>query len=185
MSVCILELKNFAGRELITGRMLNDLYKLANKNFKKAASFAEKYVDEKGNPKFYGSSLSKILGDVLDDMWDLLKNCANADVDSPSDDESVPSEPTRSLFSSEDEADKPQLRAAFKNDKGKKSQRPEHWFFPGFVVFASYYPFLENRSAGCVIDFVALSNRPKDEKIVRSGCHQGGRYEGGRTKTCS
>ncbi len=62
--------KNFKSKELVRGRALMQAADEGIKNMKKAWLFAQKYLDEAGNPKISGdNSMESVVNKVLDDMW--------------------------------------------------------------------------------------------------------------------
>ena len=83
ISTSVMELKNFTSRELVSGRMLLHKARDTQKHVKKAASCVEKYIDENGNPKRSGWDSSRVLTQVLDDMYELLNSTEDIDGEEP------------------------------------------------------------------------------------------------------
>ena len=211
----VLEKKNFTSFELVTGRMINERFKLGQKNFKKAGSCAEKYVDRHGHPKLSGWDQTKVLSKILDDMWELLKSPNNKETDHSTDplassksgtpDQTLPDDMYKcscgldkaacgvcgngwgrrqangeippfprtmeSDFLSDDNGDEDVSDVPPVSNRvpsGAPNQRPDDWFFPGFMAFASYYPFAENLSAGRNLDFIVISIRIHPTQIIIS-----------------
>ncbi len=77
----VIERKTFKSAELASGRNLHDQTKVTLKNFRKAKSFSEKYLDEGGLPKLSGQSVEQVVDSILQDMWDHEKNAKNKEME--------------------------------------------------------------------------------------------------------